>query len=52
MLEQARRANQTVTADWSPITPFPILGIEIKEINNVVIRSGVLTECFQPEWFG
>lgn len=52
MLAQARRACQTVTADWSPVSPFPVLGIEIKEIKNVVIRSGVLTECFRPEWFG
>jgi len=28
MLEQARRASQMVTADWSPVTPFPIFGIE------------------------
>ena len=31
--------------------PLPIQDVHIKEIRNVVIRSGVLTECFRPEWF-
>ena len=26
-------------------------GVQVKEMKNVVIRSGVLTECFRPEWF-
>ena len=52
MIEQARRAPQTVTADWAPVTPPSVEGVRIKEIRNVVIRSGVLTECFRPEWFG
>lgn len=50
-LEQARRAPQTVTADWLPVDPIPIHGVEIKEIRNVAIRSGILTECYRPEWF-
>jgi dTDP-4-dehydrorhamnose 3,5-epimerase len=52
MLDQARRAPQTVTADWTPLKPPGIEGVKIKEIKNVVIKSGVLTECFRPEWFG
>jgi dTDP-4-dehydrorhamnose 3,5-epimerase len=51
MIEQARRAPQTVTADWIPVAQQKIAGIQIKEIKNVVIRAGVLTECFRPEWF-
>jgi dTDP-4-dehydrorhamnose 3,5-epimerase len=52
MLDQARRAPQTVTADWMPVAPPSIEGVQIKEIRNISIRSGVLTECFRPEWFG
>src|SRR5712675_3100678 len=51
MLEQARRAPQTVTADWIPVAQQKIAGVQIKEMKNVVIRAGVLTECFRPEWF-
>lgn len=51
MLEQARRAPQTVTADWAPVGLRLINGVAIKEIKNVVIKSGVLTEVFRPEWF-
>jgi dTDP-4-dehydrorhamnose 3,5-epimerase len=51
MLENARRAPQTVTSDWTPVSGPSIEGVLIKEIRNVTIRSGVLTECFRPEWF-
>jgi dTDP-4-dehydrorhamnose 3,5-epimerase len=51
MLEQARRAPQTVTADWLPVGEAPFAGVQVKEIRNVVVRAGVLTECFRPEWF-
>ena len=51
MIEQARRAPQTVNADWTPVGGVTIHGVRIKEIKNVVIRAGVLTECFRPEWF-
>lgn len=50
-LHQARCAPQTVSPDWQPVVPLGIQGIQIKEIRNVVIRSGVLTECYRPEWF-
>lgn len=51
MLAQARRAPQTVTSDWMPVGGIAIEGVQIKEIRNVTIRSGILTECFRPEWF-
>ena len=51
MLEQARRSPQTVDADWTPVAPLAVHDVRIKELRNVVIRSGVLTECFRPEWF-
>ena len=51
MLEQARRAPQTVTADWIPVAQQKIAGVQLKELKNVVIRAGLLTECFRPEWF-
>lgn len=51
MLEQARRAVQTVDRDWMPVAPIGIGGVHLKELKNVVIRSGILTECFRPEWF-
>jgi dTDP-4-dehydrorhamnose 3,5-epimerase len=51
MLEQARRAPQTVTAEWTPVGRPEIAGVQIREIKNVLVQSGVLTECFRPEWF-
>lgn len=51
MLSQAQRAPQTVTADWVPVKPQVIGGVQIKELKNVVVRSGILTECYRPEWF-
>jgi dTDP-4-dehydrorhamnose 3,5-epimerase len=51
MIEEACQAAQTVTADWLPVGPPPFTGVQVKEIRNVVIRAGVLTECFRPEWF-
>lgn len=51
MIEGARQAAQTVTADWIPVGPPLFAGVQAKEIRNVVVRSGVLTECFRPEWF-
>lgn len=51
MLQQARRAAQTVTNDWMPVGGISIPGVQIKKIRNVAIRSGLLTECFRPESF-
>lgn len=51
VLSQARQAPQTVTSDWVPVNPVAIPGVEVKELRNVAIRSGVLTECYRPEWF-
>jgi dTDP-4-dehydrorhamnose 3,5-epimerase len=51
LLAQARRAPQTVTPDWEPLQQQAIVGVQIKEIKNMVIRSGTLTECYRPEWF-
>ena len=51
MIENARRAPQTVTSDWLPLNEAAIPGIQIKEIRNVPIRSGLLTEAFRPDWF-
>jgi dTDP-4-dehydrorhamnose 3,5-epimerase len=51
MHEHARQAAQTVTSNWDAVEPVAIPGVQIKEIKNVMIRSGVLTECFRPEWF-
>ncbi len=51
MIDRARRAPQTVDRDWMPIGRPAIAGVQIAEIRNVVIRSGVLTEFFRPEWF-
>jgi dTDP-4-dehydrorhamnose 3,5-epimerase len=50
-IAKARQARQTVTADWQPAEPLGIEGVQIKDIRNVVIRSGILTECYRPEWF-
>jgi len=51
MLDEARRAPQTVTADWDLVQPTSIQGVQVKQIKNMVIRSGILTECYRPEWF-
>ncbi len=51
MLDEARPSSQTVTADWMPVDRRLFQGVQIHEIKNVVIRSGILTECFRPEWF-
>lgn len=40
-----------MTADWQPIGQPRIDGLEIREIRNVVFRSGVLTELYRSEWF-
>jgi dTDP-4-dehydrorhamnose 3,5-epimerase len=34
-----------------PVGKQQIAGVQVKEMKNVVIRSGILTECFRPEWF-
>jgi dTDP-4-dehydrorhamnose 3,5-epimerase len=51
LIAQARQARQTVTADWQPAEPLGIEGVQVKDIRNVVVRSGILTECYRPEWF-
>jgi dTDP-4-dehydrorhamnose 3,5-epimerase len=50
-LSQSRRAPQSVSADWQPVIPLGIQDVQVKEIRNVAVRSGVLTECYRPEWF-
>ena len=45
-----QRARQTLDADWNPIRPIPIEGVELKEIKNVVYNRGILTELFRQEW--
>lgn len=50
-IAEARQAPQTVTSEWKFVTPVGIEGVQIKDIRNVAIRSGVLTECYRPEWF-
>ena len=50
-LSEALRSPQTVSADWQSVIPLGIQGVQVKEIRNVAIRSGVLTECYRPEWF-
>jgi dTDP-4-dehydrorhamnose 3,5-epimerase len=50
-VEQSRQASQTVTREWEAVGRRVIHGVQIKEIRNVTIRSGVLTECYRPEWF-
>ena len=51
LIANAQCAPQTVTADWQFVKPIAIHGVQVKEIRNVPIRSGVLTECYRPEWF-
>lgn len=51
MQSEAARAPQTMNAEWEPVRPLAIPGVQIKEIKNVVVRSGVLTECYRSEWF-
>jgi dTDP-4-dehydrorhamnose 3,5-epimerase len=51
MSERGERAVQTVDKDWQPVGREMIAGVQSREIKNVVIRSGVLTELFRPEWF-
>jgi dTDP-4-dehydrorhamnose 3,5-epimerase len=50
MINQARRSPQTVTAEWKPVNQRLFPGVQLREIKNLLIRSGVLTECFRPEW--
>jgi dTDP-4-dehydrorhamnose 3,5-epimerase len=51
MLSEARRAPQTVTSDWVPVKKQTVEGVQIIEIKNIAVRSGLLTECYRPEWF-
>ncbi|MBD2771552.1 cupin domain-containing protein [Iningainema tapete] len=49
MLEGAVKAQKTVKEDGTQI--FSLLhGVQIKEMKNVVTRSGVTTEAFRMDW--
>jgi dTDP-4-dehydrorhamnose 3,5-epimerase len=41
---------QTVTEDWMPVEPCPIVGVVVKEIRSVPTGTGVLTEVFRADW--
>ena len=51
MLDRGKPAPQTVTQDWCPVGLDLISGVTMREVKNVVVRSGVLTELYRPEWF-
>jgi dTDP-4-dehydrorhamnose 3,5-epimerase len=52
MLADARQAKQTVTADWEPLAAPAVAGVLIKDVKNVVLRNGLLTELYRSDWFG
>ena len=51
MTSRGQRARQTVTDAWMPVRRDLISDVLVREAKNVVIRSGVLTELYRPEWF-
>lgn len=52
MLNDAERAQQTITADGEMVRHGLIDGLRFKEVRNVVARNGVVTELWRPEWWG
>jgi dTDP-4-dehydrorhamnose 3,5-epimerase len=52
MLAEAKKSRQTVTADGDLVLPDLVEGVRMKEIRNIVARTGVLTELWRPEWLG
>ncbi len=48
---ETAQAKQSITRTWDPLKPPPIEGVEVVDVKNVVIKSGMLTELFRDEWF-
>lgn len=46
----AKQPSQTVTAEWEYLSNDSIQDVMIKEIKNVILHNGCLTELFRPEW--
>lgn len=49
-MEQGRKDPQTVTASGSRAQPFNISGVRVIPLNNVLTRSGAVTELFRTDW--
>jgi len=45
-----RRDSQTVSATGARATPPAIDGVQIRELGNVITRSGFMTEVFRADW--
>jgi dTDP-4-dehydrorhamnose 3,5-epimerase len=45
----AKRDRQTVTGDWTLLRE-PIVGVEIREVKNVLKDNGYLTEIWRDDW--
>ena len=52
MLPAARKSPRTVTPSGALILPDLIDGLQLKTVQNVLARNGVVTELWRPEWLG
>jgi dTDP-4-dehydrorhamnose 3,5-epimerase len=51
ILDGTVRDAQSVTPDWSAVTPPSIEGVSLKEVRPVVKHNGLVTEVFRTDWF-
>jgi dTDP-4-dehydrorhamnose 3,5-epimerase len=52
MLPAARKSPRTVTPAGELILPDLLDGLQLKTVQNVLARNGVVTELWRPEWLG
>ena len=52
MLPGSRKSPQTITPAGELIIPDLIAGLRLKDVRNVVARSGLVTELWRSEWLG
>ena len=52
MSHPGRKDPQTVTASGARAKPPAIDGVQIRELGNVITRSGFMTEVFRTDWAG
>jgi dTDP-4-dehydrorhamnose 3,5-epimerase len=50
MPSQGRRDPQTVIATGARAKPPAIDGVQVRELGNVITRSGFMTEIFRSDW--
>ena len=44
------RDKQSVNPDGTPSSPFNIMGVKVLYLNNIITRSGSVTELYRSDW--